>query len=61
MRFQVSKEVWLRSYIEIERNQSGIGKRYIARQYKDGNLVASYPANELSEIDLSFFEEQPWN
>jgi hypothetical protein len=45
--------------IEIRENETNLGKRYIARQYKDGNLVASYPADELSEIDLSFFEEQP--
>lgn len=47
--------------IEIRENETNLGKRYIARQYKDGELVASYPADELSEIDLSFFEEQPWN
>jgi hypothetical protein len=45
--------------IEIRENETNLGKRYIARQYEDGKLVASYPADELSEIDLSFFEEQP--
>ena len=40
--------------IVIKENESSLGKRYIARRYKDGVLVASYPADELTEIDLTF-------
>lgn len=48
-------------YIEILENTSGMGKRYIAKMYKDGKLVASYPANQISNIDLSYFDKQQWN
>lgn len=44
---------WIR--INIERNPSKLGKRYIAKMYKDWKLMASYPANQISEIDLKFF------
>ena len=41
--------------ITIEKNESKLWKRYVAKQYKDGQLIASYPANSLNEIDLLFF------
>lgn len=41
--------------IVIEENKSKLWKRWIAKQYKDGQLIASYPADKLSEIDLTFF------
>ena len=44
---------WIR--INIERNPSKLGKRYIAKMYKDWKLIATYPANQISEIDLKFF------
>lgn len=44
------------TWINIEKNPSKLGKRYIAKMYKDWKLIASYPANKISELDLSFFE-----
>lgn len=48
---QVDTWIW----INIERNPSKLGKSYIAKMYKDWELIASYPANQISEIDLKFF------
>ena len=42
--------------IRIEKNPSKLWKKYIAKMYKDGELLATYPANKISEIDLTFFE-----
>ena len=42
-------------YIEITENKSWLWKRYVAKQYKDGKLIASYPADKLCEIDLTYF------
>ena len=39
--------------IEITENKSWLWKKYVARQYKDGQLIASYPADKLCEIDLT--------
>lgn len=50
---EVSKDTWI--WINIERNPSKLGKRYIAKMYKDWELIASYPANEISDINLKFF------
>lgn len=41
--------------IRITENKSWLWKRWIAKQYKDGQLIASYPADTLSEIDLTYF------
>lgn len=41
--------------ITIEKNESKLWKRYVAKQYKDGELIASYPADKLCEIDLTYF------
>ncbi len=41
--------------IKIEENPTKLGKRYIAKMYKDGKLVASYPADKISDIDLKYF------
>ena len=41
--------------ITIEKNESKLWKRYVAKQYKDGELIASYPADKLCEIDLAYF------
>lgn len=43
------------SGILIQENKTKLWKRWIAKQYKDGKLIASYPANKLSEIDFNFF------
>lgn len=50
---EVSKDTWI--WINIERNPSKLGKRYIAKMYKDWELIASYPANKISDINLDFF------
>lgn len=42
-------------WILIQENQTKLWKRWIAKQYKDWDLVASYPADHLYDIDLSFF------
>lgn len=47
---QVGTWIW----INIERNPSKLGKKYIAKMYKDWELIASYPADEISDIDLKF-------
>lgn len=39
----------------ITENKSKLWKRYVAKQYKDGQLIASYPADKLCEIDLTYF------
>lgn len=41
--------------IIITENKSWLWKRYVAKQYKDGELIASYPADKLCEIDLTYF------
>ena len=41
--------------LRIEENPTRYWKKYVAKQYKDGKLIASYPADKLSEIDLTFF------
>ena len=41
--------------ILITENKSWFWKRYVAKQYKDGELIASYPADKLCEIDLTYF------
>ena len=41
--------------IEIHENKSWLWKRYVAKQFRDGELIASYPADKLSEIDLTYF------
>lgn len=41
--------------IMITENKSWLWKKWIAKQYKDGELIASYPANSLNEIDLLYF------
>ena len=56
--FQVQRDVqyvdtWM--IIKIEKNPKKLWKRYIAKMYKDGKLLASYPANQISEIDLKYF------
>lgn len=43
--------------IEIEKNTSRLGKRYVAKMYKDGRLMATFPANQISDIDLSYFDD----
>ena len=43
-------------WIKIEHNESKLGKRYIAKLYRDWKLMASYPANQISDIDLSFLD-----
>lgn len=52
-REEASKDTWI--WINIERNPSKRGKRYIAKMYKDWELIASYPADKISDIDLKFF------
>ena len=47
------KDTWI--WINIECNPSKLGKRYIAKMYKDWELIASYPADKISDIDLKFF------
>ena len=42
-------------WIMIQENKSKLWKRWIAKQYKDWELIASYPADHLYDIDLSFF------
>lgn len=42
-------------WIMITENKSKLWKRWVAKQYRDGQLIASFPANSLKEIDLSFF------
>lgn len=46
--------------IEIEENKSDLGKKYIAKLYKDGRLMATYPADKISDIDLSYFDDIEW-
>ena len=46
-----------KSYIELRENTSWMGKRYIAVMWKNWKVVAFYPANRLSDIDLSYFEK----
>lgn len=41
--------------IEIKENKSKLWKRYIAKMYKDGKLIATYPADKITDIDLSYF------
>lgn len=41
--------------IVITENTTWLWKRYVAKQYKDGKLIASYPADKLCEIDLLYF------
>ena len=41
--------------VMITENKSWLWKRYVAKQYKDGKLIASYPADKLCEIDLTYF------
>ena len=41
--------------IEITENKSWLWKRYVAKQYKNGELIASYAADRLCEIDLTYF------
>ena len=41
--------------ILITENKSWLWKRYVAKQYRDGELIASYPADKLCEIDLTYF------
>ena len=41
--------------IIITENKSWLWKRYVAKQYRDGELIASYPADKLCEIDLTYF------
>lgn len=41
--------------ILITENKSKLWKRWIAKQYKNWELIASYPADKLSEIDLTYF------
>lgn len=50
-------QTWV--WIKLGRNPSKLGKRYIAKMYKDWKLMATYPANKISDLDLSFFEK-PW-
>lgn len=50
---ELPKDTWI--WINIERNPSKLGKRYIAKMYNDGMLIATYPADEISDIDLKFF------
>ena len=45
----------LQNGIIITENKSWLWKRYVAKQYKDGKLIASYPADKLCEIDLTYF------
>ena len=49
-RQQVKLDVdeWIR--IKIERNPSKLGKRYIAKLYNDWKLMATFPANQISDI-----------
>lgn len=37
-------------WIKIEYNTSKLGKRYIAKLYKEWKLIATYPANQISDI-----------
>lgn len=46
-------DTWL--VIRICKNPTKLWKKYIAKMYKDWELIASYPANQISEIDLKFF------
>lgn len=41
--------------IIITENESKLWKRYVAKQYKDGQLIASSPADRLCDIDLLYF------
>lgn len=41
--------------IKIEENKSKLWKKYIAKMYKDGKLIATYPADKITDIDLSYF------
>lgn len=50
---ELSVDTWI--WINIERNPSKLGKRYIAKMYKDWELIASFPADKISDIDLKFF------
>ena len=47
------EDTWM--VIRICKNPTKLWKRYIAKMYKDGKLVASYPANDITDIDLKYF------
>lgn len=34
----------------MERNPSKLGKKYVAKLYKEWKLMATYPANQISDI-----------
>ena len=53
MRLQIPTRI--QNGITIEENKSWLWKRYVAKQYRDGELIASYPADKLCEIDLTYF------
>lgn len=52
---RISRDTWI--WINIERNPSKLGKRYIAKMYNNGRLIASYPADKISDIDLHYFNK----
>lgn len=46
--------------ILIQKNTSNLGKKYVAKLYRDGKLIASTPANDLSDLDFIFLERHRW-
>lgn len=47
--------------VKVYENNSKLWMRFVAKLYRGWKLIASTPANKLSDLDFTFLDKQRWN